>query len=77
MSKKSQNPIKIDPFVSPADLLKYLRIGRETLRTSMRDGKVPPFDIFLSQKVKGWHHSTLARAGLLPLAQTSSQSDQS
>jgi hypothetical protein len=58
--------IQTDPFISPYDLQNYLRIGRESLRTLVRDGKIPAYDVFLTNKIKGWHRSTLVQACLMP-----------
>lgn len=37
-----------------------------TLRIKIKEGKVPPPDVRISQKLRYWHRSTLRRAGLLP-----------
>ena len=38
----------------------------DTLRVKIKQGKVPPPDVRISQKTRYWHRETLRRAGLLP-----------
>lgn len=40
----------------------------DTLRIKIKEGKVPPPDVRISQKTRYWHRETLRQAGLLPKA---------
>jgi predicted site-specific integrase-resolvase len=42
-----------------------LHVSSETVRRLMRDGKIPPPDVALSRKIKGWRMSTLRSAGVI------------
>lgn len=53
--------------IFPADLMRMLGYThRNTLRVAIRDKKVPPPDVQLSQKTRYWHKATLVNAGLIP-----------
>jgi hypothetical protein len=53
--------------IFPADLMRMLGYThRNTLRVAIRDKKVPPPDVQLSQKTKYWFRSSLVNAGLIP-----------
>lgn len=53
-----------DEIIKPPELRKRLTICPETLRRHMKAGKLPPFDVRLSQKTRGWKRSTLRAAGV-------------
>lgn len=38
----------------------------DTLRVKIKEGKVPPPDVKISNKTRYWHRATLRRVGLLP-----------
>ncbi len=46
------------------DLQERLNVTSNTLRRWMLAGKLPPPDVDLSRKTKGWLLSTLAEAGI-------------
>lgn len=61
-----------DQPVFPKDLMEALRIKHpNTLREQIKAGKVPDFDVKITQKTRYWHRSTLVRHGLLPPASAS------
>jgi hypothetical protein len=35
------------------------------LKQLIKTQKIPPFDVFLTQKTRFWHRSTLVKAGLM------------
>jgi len=39
-------------------------VSDETVRRWLKDGKFPKPDVDLSQRTRGWHLSTLRRAGI-------------
>lgn len=52
--------------IFPADLMRMLGYKhRNSLRVAIRDKKVPPPDVQLSQKTRYWHKATLVNAGLI------------
>jgi len=53
-----------DPVIFRADLMARLGIAGETLRRYMRDKKLPPPDVDMSQRKRGWRLSTLRKHGL-------------
>jgi predicted DNA-binding transcriptional regulator AlpA len=53
-----------DEIIKPPELRKALSVCSETLRRMMKQNKLPPFDVRLSQKTKGWKRSTLRAAGV-------------
>lgn len=58
--------MKLEIPYYPADVM--LLIGAkhtETLRRCIKEGKIPPPDVRISQKIRYWHESTLIKAGLL------------
>lgn len=64
-------PVTSAPYthlpIFPADLMRMLGYThRNTLRVAIRDKKVPPPDVQLSQKTRYWHKATLVNAGLIP-----------
>lgn len=53
-----------DPIIKRADLPRLLDVHTDTVRRMIKDGKLPKFDVRLSQKTCGWRKSTLAAAGV-------------
>lgn len=53
-----------DELIMRADLPKRLGRSSETIRRMIKDNKLPPPDVNLSQKTRGWWASTLAKAGI-------------
>ena len=53
-----------DTIIKPSDLRGTLKVCNETMRRWIKAGKLPPFDVRLSQKTRGWRRSTLKAAGL-------------
>lgn len=47
-----------------AELAARLGVSSEAVRRYMRDGKLPPPDVKLSQRQIGWKLSTLEKAGI-------------
>lgn len=47
-----------------ADLQKKLNVSPTTLWRWMRDGKLPPPDVDITLRAKGWRLSTLHNAGI-------------
>lgn len=56
-----------EPPVFVAELKALLGFTHsDTLRVKIKEGKVPPPDVKISQKTRYWHRETLRRVGLLP-----------
>jgi len=53
-----------DRIIYRQDLYKMLGITSETLRRYLRDKKIPPADIAITQRTVGWRLSTLHAAGI-------------
>ena len=54
-----------DPIILRRDLAELLGgLSSETMRRWMRDGKLPPPDVDLSMRTRGWRRSTLIAAGI-------------
>lgn len=53
-----------DPVIWRADLPQKLNVTSETVRRYIKDGKLPPPDVSLSRKCRGWKASTLSAAGI-------------
>lgn len=54
-----------DPIILRRDLAALLGgLSGETMRRWMRDGKLPPPDVDLSLRTRGWKRSTLVAAGI-------------
>ena len=51
--------------VFPKDLMTHLGIKGDALKQLIKTQKIPPFDVFLTQKTRFWHRSTLVKAGLM------------
>lgn len=55
---------EIDRVIWRADLTKVLDVSSETIRRYIKDAKLPPPDIDLSLRTRGWRISTLRAAGI-------------
>lgn len=53
-----------DTIIRPSDLRRTLKVCSETMRRWIQAGKLPPYDVRLSQKTCGWKRSTLKAAGV-------------
>jgi predicted DNA-binding transcriptional regulator AlpA len=56
-----------DRIIYRQDLYKMLGVTSETLRRYLRDKKIPPADIAITQRTVGWRLSTLQAAGIMLL----------
>lgn len=73
----STNPVKTpvlhektaagDRIIYRQDLYKMLGVTSETLRRYLRDKRIPPADVALTQRTVGWRLSTLQAAGIMLL----------
>lgn len=62
-----QNMIEVPPedrIIYRQDLYEMLKVTSETLRRWIRDGKLPPADVAITQRTMGWRLSTLQAAGI-------------
>lgn len=59
-----QNPLEHEPVIWRADLQRKMRVSSNTVRRWMIDGKLPPPDVDLSRRTRGWRLSTLREAGI-------------
>lgn len=64
LAAEAQAPNTIDRVLWRADLRAALGCSPDTLRRYIRDKKVPPPDVHLSQRMMAWKVSTLRAAGL-------------
>jgi predicted DNA-binding transcriptional regulator AlpA len=53
-----------DRIIYRQDLYGILKVSSETLRRWVRDGKLPPADVAITQRTVGWRLSTLQAAGI-------------
>lgn len=53
-----------DRIIYRQDLYKMLGVTSETLRRYLRDKRIPPADIAITQRTVGWRLSTLQAAGI-------------
>lgn len=53
-----------DRVIWRCELKAEAKVTSETIRRWMRDGKLPPPDVALSHRTKGWKISTLRAAGI-------------
>ena len=53
-----------DPVIWRSDLPALLRVSSETVRKYIKANKLPPPDVALSLKSRGWKMSTLRAAGI-------------
>lgn len=60
----NQNEAANDPVIWRAELPGLLNIGSEAVRRHIKAGKLPPPDVDLSRKTRGWRLSTLHAAGI-------------
>ena len=59
-----------EPPVFAAELKALLGFTHsDTLRVKIKEGKVPPPDVKISQKTRYWFRSTLVKAGIMEAAQ--------
>lgn len=54
----------MEPIITPVELRALLKCSRETIRRQMEANKIPPFDLNLSNHIRGWKPSTLKAAGI-------------
>ena len=61
------NTATIEPPIFAPELKSLLGITHsDTLRVKIKQGKIPPPDVRISQKTRYWHRETLRKFGLLP-----------
>lgn len=53
-----------DPIIWRSDLHVRLQRSSETVRRWIKDNKLPPPDVSLSLRTRGWRLSTLRAAGI-------------
>jgi len=53
-----------DRVIWRRELQAELHVSAETIRRWMLDGKLPPLDVDLSVRSRGWKRSTLRAAGI-------------
>lgn len=53
-----------DPVIWRPELQRRLEVCSETIRRYLKDGKLPPEDVFMSLKKRGWRLSTLRAHGI-------------
>jgi hypothetical protein len=59
---------ELDPVLWRRDLPGRFNVDTETIRRWIASGKIPPPDVDLSRRTRGWRLSTLRKAGInLPL----------
>lgn len=46
-------------IIKPSDIANALRRHTYTVQTWVRKGKLPPYDVQISTRVKGWNYATL------------------
>lgn len=54
----------MEPIITPVELRALLKCSGDTIRRQMKANKLPPFDLCLSNHVRGWKPSTLMAAGV-------------
>lgn len=63
-TEETMTPISEDPVIWRMDLQDRMHVTSETLRRWMIAGKLPPPDVAISRRTKGWKLSTLRAAGI-------------
>ena len=53
-----------DPIIWRRDLNNLLQLSSDSVRRMLKEGKLPPPDVDLSRKTRGWKRSTLKAAGV-------------
>ena len=53
-----------DPVIWRPELQRRLEVCSETIRRYLKDGKLPPPDVNMSTKKRGWRLSTLRAHGI-------------
>lgn len=56
-----------DRVIYRQDLYKMLGVTSETLRRWLKDNRLPPADVAITQRTVGWRLSTLHAAGIMLL----------
>lgn len=64
MTKTTEQPAVLDRVIWRADLQTKLNVTSNTVLRWMKAGKLPPPDVAISRKTKGWKLSTLHGAGI-------------
>lgn len=59
-----QNPLDQDPVIWRPDLQERMGVSSNTIRRWMLERKLPPPDVDLSRRTRGWRLSTLREAGI-------------
>lgn len=53
-----------DPIIWRRELNNLLQLSSDSVRRMLKEGKLPPPDVDLSRKTRGWKRSTLKAAGV-------------
>ena len=53
-----------DRVIWRCELARLLGVGSECIRRYIKTGKIPPPDVDLSLRTRGWRLSTLRKAGI-------------
>lgn len=61
MTEATQDP---NAIIKRGDLPKLIGVCSDTVRKMVNAGKLPPLDVNLSRKTRGWKRSTLVAAGV-------------
>lgn len=59
-----QSPLDQEPVIWRPDLQARMGVSSNTIRRWMQAGKLPPPDVDLSRRTRGWRLSTLREAGI-------------
>jgi len=54
----------MEPIITPVELRSLLKCSKETIRRQMKANRIPPFDLNISNHVRGWKPSTLIAHGI-------------
>lgn len=61
MTEATQDP---NAIIKRGDLPKLIGVCSDTVRKMVNAGKLPPLDVNLSRKTRGWKRSTLVAHGV-------------
>lgn len=64
MKDTDQTAATSERIIWRRDLHAELEVSSETVRRMLRDGKLPPPDVDLSRRTRGWRISTLRAHGI-------------
>lgn len=61
MNEPTQDP---DAIIKRGDLPRLIGVCSDTVRKMIKAQRLPPFDVDLSRKTRGWRRSTLRNHGV-------------